>query len=223
MSRAVLTLEIPVDVWMGSVSRNHPDAQFRVLAATTSERGGVALVEIFADDNARIVQEIEDAESVTALEVLEMDDENVLLEIETRTAIFLEFARGVGIPIKTPFSVHDGEVIWELTASRHRLSSLNETLTDAGINFTVESIYQQIDSDQLLTDRQWTVIQTALENGYYDTPRTCTQEDIARNVGLAKSTCSELLHRAEERIIKRLVAAQTDRSPQKTKRKPTIV
>ncbi|MFQ3293815.1 MAG: putative DNA binding protein [Natrialbaceae archaeon] len=223
MSRAVLTLAIPADVWIGAVSRNHPEAQFRVLAATTNEDGGVALAEVIDDDDQRILHDIESANSVTAVEVLEKDDETLLLEIETQTAMFLDFARRAGVPIKTPFSVQDGEVIWELTASRHRLSSLNETLTDAGITFTVESIYQEVDSEQLLTERQWTIIQTALEEGYYDTPRTCTQEDIARNVGLAKSTCSELLHRAEEAIIKRLVGAHIESSAGKSKQQPIIV
>jgi predicted DNA binding protein len=223
MTRAVLTLTIPPAVWMGTVSRNHPDAQFRILATTASDSGGVALAELFADNSEEVVSEIKDAKSVTDLEVLEVDDETVLVEIETQAAMFLEFARSAGIPIKTPFSVHDGEVVWELTASRSRLSALKETLDDANVSFTVESIYQQIDSEQLLTDRQWTIIQAALENGYYDTPRNCTQEDIARHVGLAKSTCSELLHRAEERIIKRLVGDQMDAPRPGAKRKPTIV
>lgn len=223
MSRAVLTLSIPPEVWMGAVSRNHPDAQFRILATTANDSGGVALAELFADNSEEVVSEIKDAKSVTDLTVLEVNEETVLMEVETQAAIFLEFARSAGIPIKTPFSVRDGEVVWELTASRSRLSALKETLDNANVSFTVESIYHQIDSDELLTDRQWTIIQSALENGYYDTPRKCTQEDIARQVGLAKSTCSELLHRAEERIIKRIVGDHMDEPQPQAKRKPTIV
>jgi predicted DNA binding protein len=223
MSRAVLTLDIPNSVWMGSVSREYPDAQFRVLAATPSKDGGVALAGLLADEPERIVGDVEASASVSNLELLQVDEESVLLEIETQAAVFLESARNAGVPIRTPFSVQDGEIVWELTASRSRLSDLNESLTDAGINFTVESIYEQVDSDQLLTDRQWTIIQAALENGYYDTPRNCTQEELARTVGLAKSTCSDLLHRAEEQIIKRLVEGEVDARPKRSKRVPTIV
>lgn len=223
MSRAVLSLEIPDSVWMSAVSRDHPDAQFRVLSVTPSDEGGVALAELLSDDPELIVSEVRDCNSVSSLEVLQVDDESVLLEIETQTAVLLESARSAGVPIRTPFSVHNGEIIWELTASRSRLSALHETLTDAGINFSVESIYDQVDSEQLLTDRQWTIIQAALENGYYDTPRSCTQEELARNVGLAKSTCSDLLHRAEEQIIKRLVGREAETHPQRSKRIPGVV
>lgn len=45
----------------------------------------------------------------------------------------------------------------------------------------------------------------AVEAGYYDTPRTCTLTELADEVGLAKSTCSEILHRAEEIIVKEFI------------------
>lgn len=37
-----------------------------------------------------------------------------------------------------------------------------------------------------------------IERGYYDTPRRCTLTELADELDLAKSTCSERLHRAEE-------------------------
>ncbi|MFB6104417.1 MAG: helix-turn-helix domain-containing protein [Halobacteriaceae archaeon] len=222
MPRAVLSLTIPGGIWIGTVSQNHPDAQFQVLAATANDDGGVALAELFADDPAALIREIDAADSVTDLEVLEADGDSVLLQIETQISVFLESARRSGVPIETPFTVQDGEIRWELTVSRERLAALRDELLDAGISFEVESVYQEIDSDQLLTDRQWTVLTTALDQGYYDTPRTCTQEEIADAVGLAKSTCSETLHRAEERIIKRLVVDQSDGRPDRPSRRPAF-
>lgn len=205
MAHAVLTLDVPDEIWIGDLSRRYPDAQFRVLAATASDDGGVAVVELVAAKPELVVSEIVDYESVTDFEVLDDDDDGTLLQIETQMWVFLESAQRSGVPIETPFSVQNGEIRWELTVSRDRLSALSDELGEAGINFTVESIYQQVDSEQLLTDRQWAILQTALEKGYYDTPRGCTQEELAAEVGFAKSTCSETLHRAEERIIKRLI------------------
>ncbi|MFB6131294.1 MAG: helix-turn-helix domain-containing protein [Salinigranum sp.] len=204
MPRAVLSLEIPDAVWIGAVSRI-TRARFRVLAATTSDRGGVALLELIAEDPDSVVGEIGDAPAVTDLTVLAADPERVLLQVETANPVFLESARRSGVPIETPFTVRDGQVTWELTTSRDRLSALGEELAAAEIAFTVESVYQGVDSEPLLTDCQWNVLRIALDGGYYDTPRTCTQEDVAAEAGLAKSTCSEILHRAEERIVKRLV------------------
>ncbi|MFB6162260.1 MAG: helix-turn-helix domain-containing protein [Halococcoides sp.] len=210
MSRAVLSLEIPDDIWMGSLSRAHPAAEFRVTAVAPCDEGGVAIAEIRADAAGQVVADLADIDPILSLERLQVDDDRVLIEIETERALFLEAARTAGIPIRTPFSISNGTIVWELTASRDRLSALGDTLRSANVNFTVESIYEQVDSQQLLTDRQWTIVQTALDSGYYDTPRTCTQEELASEVGLAKSTCSDLLHRAEEKIIKRLAAPESD-------------
>ena len=48
---------------------------------------------------------------------------------------------------------------------------------------------------------------TAIERGYYDTPRTCTLTELADAVGLAKSTTSEKLHRAEEKVVKEFLSS----------------
>lgn len=41
-----------------------------------------------------------------------------------------------------------------------------------------------------------------IDRGYYDTPRRTTLVDLAEDLDMAKSTCSEILHRAEERVVK---------------------
>ena len=51
-----------------------------------------------------------------------------------------------------------------------------------------------------LTDRQLEVFRTALEAGYYDVPREATLTDVASALGVTKSTCSGVLHRAESTI-----------------------
>jgi predicted DNA binding protein len=47
-----------------------------------------------------------------------------------------------------------------------------------------------------------------VERGYYDTPRTCTLTELADHLGIAKSTASERLHRAEGAIIRAFVAEE---------------
>jgi hypothetical protein len=105
-----------------------------------------------------------------------------------------------------PFTVQNGEADWELTTSRERLSTLGEQFDALGISYTIDSIYRQVDPEPVLTEQQWRVVTAAVEAGYYDTPRETTLTDLAEELGIAKSTCSETLHRAEERIVKRFVA-----------------
>lgn len=55
-----------------------------------------------------------------------------------------------------------------------------------------------------LTDRQRTVLDAAVEVGYYATPRTATIEDVAAAAGCAESTASEHLRKIEARLLPRL-------------------
>jgi predicted DNA binding protein len=45
------------------------------------------------------------------------------------------------------------------------------------------------------------VIRTAVEEGYYNTPRRCTQKDIAEKLGIKQGTVAEHLQYAESIII----------------------
>ena len=110
-----------------------------------------------------------------------------------------------GVPLTMPFTIEDGQVEWEITAPQRRLSELGEQLEEFGIPFTVTEVHQQIEPEQLLTDRQLRLVNAAVEHGYYDTPRNCSLTELAEEGGLAKLTCSETLHRAEEKIIKQFI------------------
>lgn len=202
MPRATLTLTVPEFVWIGELSRGLPEVQLRVLAAVRNGETGVALIELSASDPEAVLEEMRSYDSVATLEVLSDDAENRLVQLETTEPLLLEPIQQAGVPLEMPFTVEDGQVVWEVTASRSRLSMLAERLDDLGIPFRVDSIYQEVESEQLLTDHQWDVLRMAAEHGYYDTPRGCTQEELAEALGVAKSTCSETLHRAEEQIVK---------------------
>lgn len=210
MPTATLTVELPENVWVSQVSSRYPEAQIRVLAAVADQMDGVVMVEIRADEVDNVLQDIWSADDVSDVTVLERGGSTLLAQIETRSAVLLHHAQQSGVPIEMPFTVSDGRTVWELTASHDRLSELGTLLASDDIPFTVESITHDVDRDDLLTDTQLEVVATAIREGYYDTPRTCTQTELAETLGLAKSTCSETLHRAEERIVKRFVDQHPD-------------
>jgi predicted DNA binding protein len=205
MPRAKLSLSIPDDVWIGDVSRNHPDARVRILAAIAEGEAGVGLAEVNATNLAAVVTEMSAAESVTDIDVLARREEEAVVQFETDEPLLLMPIQDAGIPLEMPFDIEDGEVTWELTAPQDRLSALGDQLDAFGIGFTVEYVRQHVESERPLTDRQRRLVVEAVEQGYYDTPRRCSLTDLADAVGIAKSTCSETLHRAEEGIIKRYV------------------
>ena len=205
MPEARLQLTIPDDIWIGDITRRHPETRVRVLAAIPDELTGVGLAEITGPAAAEVVTAMAEEEELSNVEVLKHSTDEELVQFETANPLLLFPARGSGVPLQMPFDIRNGEAMWEVTAPNERLSALGDQLEEFGIQFTVDYVHQHTASDQLLTDRQREIIQAAVEEGYYDTPRTCSLTELAEAVGIAKSTCSSTLHRAEEAIVKDLV------------------
>jgi hypothetical protein len=205
MPQANLTITIPNGIWIGDISRGHPNASVRILAALTGEDSGVGLAEITAPDLMDIVTDVQTSDSVTELEILQRSENTVLLQFETTMPLLLFPVQDSGVPLEMPFTIKDGQAEWEITAPQHRLSELGTQLREFGIPFTVNEVHHRIEPEQLLTARQLSLVHTAVEHGYYDTPRQCSLTELAEDIGLAKSTCSETLHRAEEKITKQFL------------------
>lgn len=207
MPRATLCLELPEQVWVSTLSKQYPDAEFTVLAAMPAGETGVGLVEITADDIEPIVTTIDGYDSVVSVTVLEAQADRALVQFETTEPLLIRSLSEAGVPLELPITIVDGEVTLELTASREKLSELGTLLDQFGIPFELLSITRSIDTQSLLTEAQYDLLETAIERGYYDTPRTCTLTELADAVGLAKSTTSEKLHRAEEKVVKEFVSS----------------
>lgn len=197
-----LTITIPGSVWISEVSRAYPDTRFRVLAATANTATGVAWIEILGDDPESVCDEIQEYDSVTDLTVFETESRMSRVQVETTVPLLLTSLQDSGVPLEMPFEVRDSEMTLETTIPQQTLSDLGETLDKFGIQYTVERIQQDVESNSLLTERQQWILDEAIERGYYDTPRRITLVDLAEELSIAKSTCSEILHRAEERMLK---------------------
>lgn len=57
----------------------------------------------------------------------------------------------------------------------------------------------------MLTDRQYQILQVAVNNGYYEIPRRATYEEIAEEVELSQSTVGNHLQKIEAKILPRIV------------------
>ncbi|MFB6104214.1 MAG: helix-turn-helix domain-containing protein [Halobacteriaceae archaeon] len=166
---------------------------------------GVAQIEINGATPDVVCAEIRAYDSVTDLTVLDAGSETCQVQVETTVPVLLTSLQNAGVPLEMPFEVSDGQMTLEATVPQQTLSDLGTTLEKFGIQYTVERIQQEPESDSaLLTKRQRWLLDEAIDRGYYDTPRRITLVDLADELDIAKSTCSEILHRAEERVLKDL-------------------
>ncbi|NHN58122.1 MULTISPECIES: helix-turn-helix domain-containing protein [Halorussus] len=203
MPRARLTVTLPADTWIASLSKAYPDAVFRVVATLGGEETGVALVELVTDDPVPVVTDIERQPDVTDLALLWKRDDEALLQVETADPLPLAPVWRAGVPLRLPFEIRDGRTTWETTTTDERLSAFGEALVEAGVEFDVEHV-RRVDAtpaDRLLTDRQLEVLRAAVELGYYETPRTATLTEVAESLGVTTATASDVLHRAEGKLV----------------------
>lgn len=205
MPYAKLRITVPEMVWISDVSQQHPDVRFRVLAATANDDAGVAEMELVGPEAQQVCSEIRNYDTVTDVEIFESGPDRHRIEVETTLPVLLSSIQSSGVPLTTPFEVTDGEMILEEQIPQERLSKLGEALDEFGISYAVEEVRQHVKSEALLTDRQHWLLEEAIERGYYDTPRRTTLTDLAGELDIAASTCSEVLHRAEERVLKRFL------------------
>ena len=201
MPQATLTITIPETLWIGSITREYPAAEFRILSAVSGDETGVGLVEITAPELDAVVSAFEAVPETRELNVLGREDDTGLVQFETTEPTLLFPIVGSGIPLEMPFELRNGEAIWEITTSQERLSQLGEELDALQIQYTVEEIRHHLETETLLTEKQHSLIKTAEAAGYYESPRTATLTEVAEAAGIAKSTCSETLQRAEGKVI----------------------
>ncbi|MFC7137915.1 helix-turn-helix domain-containing protein [Halobaculum litoreum] len=201
MARANLRVTLPDDTWVGSVSRDYPGARLSVLSVLpTGEGSGVTLVSLRADDAPAVVRDIEQDDQVTEVELQRAaeDVREVVLRVETTDPRLLKPLRDSRLPVEFPLKVADGVAELTVAGSRERLSALATALEASGMEFSVGYVHEALDAEDLLTESQRRLLTAAIRTGYYDTPRDTTLTELADRQGIAKSTASERLHRAEE-------------------------
>ncbi|MFT4884942.1 MAG: hypothetical protein ACI8U4_002460 [Natronomonas sp.] len=203
MPHAKLTIEIPEQTWIGDISTAHPELVFQVVTSIPGDGIGIGLVRLTATNPLPIITDIQDREDVESLELLWKHEDEALLQIQTVNPLPLLPVWRAGVPLKMPFDIQNGTATWEVTTSTSRLSDLRDQLDTLGIEFSIEHV-REIDAsqaDRLLTARQQEVLITAVEAGYYRSPRESTLGEVADTLDVANATCSDVLHRAEGHII----------------------
>ena len=207
MPLAKIDITIPEALWIADVSVAHPEVTFRIVSTQYDDGTATGLFEIEGDQLVSILARANDADDVTDLELLSKTEQKAIVQIETDNPLLLLPVSRVGVPLQTPFVISDGIASWELFTTHSKLSALTDEFDTLGITYDVSSIkeFQDEQKRSLLTPRQEEVLEVAYEVGYYDTPRESTLTQVATSLDISKATGSDLLHRAEGKIIDRFI------------------
>lgn len=124
-----------------------------------------------------------------------------------------ECIQSYGCSVLFPALFSDGREFYRVLApTRERLKQLLERLGDfGGANLEAltdvgpEALQVQVDLGEVagqLTKRQLAVLSTAVEAGYYDSPRRTSTERLAASFRLSRTTFEEHLRKAEAKVLR---------------------
>jgi len=110
----------------------------------------------------------------------------------------------MGLIIATPVVYREGRVHFRIVGESTVLQSMVDAIPQ-GFDIDIHAIGTFPDGTTapaaVLSERQRTVIQTAIELGYYESPRNTTHADIAERLGCAPNTVTEHLQKAEAKLV----------------------
>lgn len=206
MVTAKISIELREEFGLTAASTQFPEATFHYLTGIVEQGVGLGLVEVVGDDLDDVLASVETSDAVSQFELLDRYENRAVFQYETEVARLYRAVREAGILPAFPYVIRDGTILFETTTSADRLSRLGDRLRSLEFPFEVTSVTRAVDGTDVLTDRQQRFVLAAVERGYYDTPRRCTLTDLAESFGIASSTASELLHRAEGQIVTEFAA-----------------
>lgn len=200
-------VELPADAWIAEVSRAFPETEFRLLAGYPTDRGAMHLGEANAESPEAASEAIAAHPAVLDYRRLYATDDRSLARYETTGTGLYEFLERTELVVDYPVVVGDGWFAVEFTDTRERFDAFRAGLESADRRFELRSVVEVVERSDFLTDRQQQVLERAFRAGYFEVPRDCTLADVAAGLGVDKSTASEILRRAQARLVERHLTA----------------
>ncbi|RQG95372.1 helix-turn-helix domain-containing protein [Natrarchaeobius chitinivorans] len=192
-----------------------PDVTIRYEYAVRTDRTKV-FVSVFGDDHATLESSLEADPTVSSPQRVGTFENRSIYRItlETDREIVPDRCAERGLFV---FTMTSGEIGWIVRVhfpDRETLTAYREYCIDRNVSFRVNQLYDSTASDDatyFLTERQHEILAMAYYGGYYDIPRSITQDDLADRLEISDSAVSQRLRRAVSELIRATI--ETDRKP----------
>lgn len=223
MVEARLRVELPDGQWKANVSRAYPDISFQILSTVMCGGRAVETVVFSGCDTDGCLSTLDLQPDICNCTVVEQSGNRTTVRLETADPTILSATVKAGAPLVYPVDLKAAELRATFVGTHAALSSLGNQLRTNGVDVDVAYIQSDHDVGQILTDRQAEVLFTAVDHGYYRSPRNCTLTEVAERLDIAKSTCSETLQRAEEAVIEYFCVRQQPPGQETPERQDAVV
>ena len=206
MREIVLQLKAP-HTWLSDITSKHPTT-IRILDCKPSEtKDGVRqLVEVSANQDQldKIVNDVKASSLVKEAYVVQTKRGRMLGSLLTESALCGTVMRTEAFCRSCLFHSKanpDGTVEWTLAFNkREALTELLDRMKKEQVDVKILKLSSVADVENL-TSHQRNLVETALEEGFFDYPRRITLRELSKKMGISASTASEVLRRAERKIL----------------------
>jgi len=201
MWATLVRAQSPSCAWCQQARSGDEDVTIRILAHFPAGGGHVweeaELVGEKWPERLEVLRHLPGLHSAT---LLESTHERARVRIDVEGCPLLHAVKASGVLPRFPFEIKDGSDQWLIIAERDQTERFVRDLRKRGVKVEIASSHEYR-PHATLTDRQRELMQAAIAQGYYEVPRRVTLTELARRLGVAKSTLSETLARGERHLL----------------------
>lgn len=200
-----LQFSVTPEGWIDSLCHDE-SATIRVLSMKPNDSDGdvTHFVEITSDEvsSEELKLKLRECRDVTASDVAAVGSNRLVGAVTSNDCIVCSMIvqSQTGYFIGPASTENDCQITYKLFMNGEGIPNFLQTLHTKGISYKIAEI-AKMSAKRVLTSKQERVLKSALELGYYEYPKRISTEELSKSVGLAPSTVSEILRRAEKRII----------------------
>lgn len=225
---------VTIDTWLegcplGRVTANHDVALTTPYWNVSPETGQWDLwIEAASDDRSQLesgLRALRDANAIAAFELKRKRGSQATARVLLDETVAIDPVLDNGGAVIGPFTDVDGRERWHLGFAdassidsalghldrRHEFTVVEHTALDdrksANVFRQFDEAATLLDGCAQLTETEARVLQTAVEHGYFETPRAETLASLGERCGISDAAVSKTLRRAERKLLGAAVTA----------------
>ena len=193
----------PQRAWIHNLSPKY-QAVVKILDCKPVKGSGAVqeLFEILVDEEYvdDVLNQLKSDPSISGLELIAIKDGRITGSLISHTCSACRVLASSGCFLISSTLYTDGTISWLMLGNKTSIKRLLDSLEREGVRFTLRRI-ERAKTLSLLTKRQEEVLLLAYELGYFDQPRRVNLRSLASILDLSPPTLSELLRRAQKKVI----------------------
>ena len=195
-----LRMPAPKECWT-SLTAKYPKTEVFINSFTWHGFSNYnAHVFVRGDEFKDFLREVFSHESVKQINIIKKLKDSATFYIRAKRIVPLPAFYISGVIIEVPVKIKNGIVYGNIIADSKTKKLLLKLLNLMGYN--VELIRTQEGRSIVILPKKYKeVLKQALKMGYYSVPRKATQKDLAKKLGMSKSSISKILMEIESMIM----------------------